>query len=145
MRTGPIIQFWMRERERIFMFLKTLPSSSYLTLARGGNIIRMSPAAIGIFVVPLLNLFQKSAMPGNSHPENTPRNIATKIQRVRKRSRNESFFISDIILSFSRLINYFETWRQLYRLQFLHGWKSLQMSFHLFQRVFYQNHTIYPR
>src|SRR5664280_2919279 len=105
MRTGPIIQFCIKESERIFMFLKTLPSSSYLTFARGGYIIRMSPAAIGILVVPLLNLFQKSAIPGKSHPEKTPRNMAVKIQRVRKRSRKESFFLSDMDLSPGKLIN----------------------------------------
>jgi hypothetical protein len=42
----------MRESERIFTFLKTSGSSSYLTFANGGYIIKINPIAIGIFVVP---------------------------------------------------------------------------------------------
>jgi len=35
--SGPMIQFWTRERVRILTFLKTSPSSSYFTLARAGT------------------------------------------------------------------------------------------------------------
>ncbi len=51
-RIGPMTQFWTRERARTRVFLKTSPSSSYFTLASGGYIIRMSPMAMGMFVVP---------------------------------------------------------------------------------------------
>ena len=37
---------------RIFLSLNTLPNSSYFTFAKGGYIIRISPIAKGIFVVP---------------------------------------------------------------------------------------------
>ena len=51
-RTGPTIQFWTSERPRTFVFWNTFPSSSYFTFASGGYIMRMSPTAIGIEVVP---------------------------------------------------------------------------------------------
>ena len=54
-RIGPMIQFCSSERPRTFRFLKTSPSSSYLTLASGGYIIRIRPMAIGMLVVPTLN------------------------------------------------------------------------------------------
>ena len=65
MSIGPITQFCISDRERIFAFLNTFPNSSYFTFARGGYIISISPAAIGIFVVPLLNLLQNETIPGN--------------------------------------------------------------------------------
>jgi hypothetical protein len=58
---GPMIQFWTSESAITFTLRKTLPISSYLTRARGGYIITMSPMAIGIDVVPQDRLFRKSA------------------------------------------------------------------------------------
>ena len=55
MRTGPITQFWTRESPSTFLFLKTSPISSYFTLAKGGYIMRISPMAMGILVVPTWN------------------------------------------------------------------------------------------
>jgi hypothetical protein len=48
----------------------------------------ISPIAIGIFVVPEDILFQNFDTFGLIQPAKTPINIARKIQRVRKRSRN---------------------------------------------------------
>ena len=45
-------QFCTRESPRTRQLRNTLPSSSYLTLASGGYIIRMSPMAMGMEVVP---------------------------------------------------------------------------------------------
>lgn len=50
--TGPIIQFIINDKVNNRLFWKTLPISSYLTRASGGYIIRISPMAIGIDVVP---------------------------------------------------------------------------------------------
>ena len=81
--TGPTIQFWISERPSTFQSLKTRPISSYRTLARGGYIIRISPTAMGMLVVPTENRFQKVAMPGHSQPAPTPDAMARKIHRVR--------------------------------------------------------------
>ena len=54
-------QFCSSERPRTFRFLNTSPSSSYLTLARGGYIIRIRPMAMGMLVVPTLNLVLNEA------------------------------------------------------------------------------------
>ena len=51
-RTGPMIQFCTSERARTLTSRKTKPSFSYLTLASGGYIIRIRPAAMGMLVVP---------------------------------------------------------------------------------------------
>ena len=92
-RTGQIIQFWIRERLRILTFRNTFPNSSYFTFARGGYIIRIRPIAIGIFVVLSGDDFSESqnvAIPGKKNPEKTPINIARKIQSVRYLSKNLS-------------------------------------------------------
>ena len=49
---GPMTQFCTSDSPRTLKFLKTWPSSSYLTLARGGYIIRIRPMAMGMEVVP---------------------------------------------------------------------------------------------
>jgi hypothetical protein len=93
-RTGPMIQFCIRESPSILKFLKTPPNSSYLTFASGGYIIRIRPIAIGIFVVLSgddFKEFQKSAIEGKKYPETTPVNIARNIHRVRYRSRSFNF------------------------------------------------------
>ena len=54
-----MIQFWTSDRARTRVFLKTSPNSSYFTLASGGYIIRMRPAAMGMFVVPDWNRLMK--------------------------------------------------------------------------------------
>ena len=59
-----MIQFWTRESVRTLTFLKTSPSSSYFTLARGGYIIRMRPMAMGMLVVPDWNLLMKPTTAG---------------------------------------------------------------------------------
>ena len=51
-RTGPTIQFWTSDKPSTLVFWNTFPSSSYFTFASGGYIMRMSPMAIGIDVVP---------------------------------------------------------------------------------------------
>ena len=51
-KSGPMTQFWTSERARTRVLRNTSGSSSYFTLANGGYIIRMSPTAMGIEVVP---------------------------------------------------------------------------------------------
>src|SRR5258708_10178702 len=72
MRTGPMTQFMTRERVRTLMFLKTWPSSSYLTLARGGYIMRVRPMAGGKLVVPGLEGVMKAGGPGIEISRATP-------------------------------------------------------------------------
>ena len=50
---GPMSQFWTSESPRTRLLRKTSPSFSYRTFASGGNIMMMSPMAMGMFVVPL--------------------------------------------------------------------------------------------
>jgi hypothetical protein len=91
MSTGPIIQFWIRDRLRIFKLRKTPPNSSYFTFASGGYIIRINPIAIGMLVVLSgedFNESQNFAIAGKKYPEKTPINMARNIQRVRYLSRN---------------------------------------------------------
>jgi hypothetical protein len=80
---GPTIQFWVSERLKSFRFLKTNGSFSYFTFASGGYIIKTSPTAMGILVVPELNEFQKPDIPGIKYPVTTPANMTRNIQRVR--------------------------------------------------------------
>jgi hypothetical protein len=47
-------QFWISDRASTRLLRKTLPSSSYRTLASGGYIMRISPTAMGMDVVPTL-------------------------------------------------------------------------------------------
>jgi len=49
---GPITQFCSSDSPRILRLRNTSPSRSYCTLASGGYIIRISPTAIGMLVVP---------------------------------------------------------------------------------------------
>src|SRR4030042_5108008 len=81
----------MRDNPRTFLFLKTSPSSSYFTLAKGGYIIRIRPMAIGILVVSTWKRFQNPTTWGKRYPELTPTSMARKIHRVKNRSRKESF------------------------------------------------------
>ncbi|OPY61855.1 MAG: hypothetical protein A4E57_04103 [Syntrophorhabdaceae bacterium PtaU1.Bin034] len=53
MKIGPITQFCTSDRPRTLTFLNTSPRSSYLTLAKGGYIMRIRPMAIGTLMVPL--------------------------------------------------------------------------------------------
>ena len=51
-RIGPITQFCTSDNPSTFQSRNTSPSSSYFTLASGGYIMRISPMAMGMFVVP---------------------------------------------------------------------------------------------
>ena len=51
--TGPIIQLSNKETPSTFVFLNTSLSLSYLTLVKGGYIIKINPMANGILVVPV--------------------------------------------------------------------------------------------
>ena len=82
-RTGPTIQFWTSDRPRTFVSLNTLCSSSYRTFASGGYIIRMSPIAIGIDVVPTESPVISAGTAGEKYPMAIPAAMARKIQRVR--------------------------------------------------------------
>ena len=64
MRIGPMIQFWTSDRARTLTSRKTYPSFSYLTLAKGGYIIRIRPTAMGMLVVPTWKELMKSRTPG---------------------------------------------------------------------------------
>ena len=89
-RTGPMTQFWTSDRPSTLRLRKTSPSSSYRTFARGGYIIRISPMAIGMFVVPTWNRTMKRSTPGTKCPSATPTTIARKIHSVRNRSATDS-------------------------------------------------------
>jgi hypothetical protein len=78
-----MIQFCTIESVSTRLLRKTLPSSSYLTFARGGYIIRMSPIAMGIEVVPTLMLLSAAVKPGADKPSATPSPMARKIHSVR--------------------------------------------------------------
>jgi hypothetical protein len=62
-------------------------------LASGGYIMRMSPIANGIFVVPFDIELMKLVLDGMKCPIPTPISIAKKIHAVRKRSRKPNFFL----------------------------------------------------
>src|SRR6185436_13988763 len=85
-RMGPTSQFWISDRVSTLRFLKTSPSSSYFTLAKGGYIIRIRPMAMGILDVPTWKLLMKDSTDGNNAPSATPTAIARKIHNVRYRS-----------------------------------------------------------
>src|SRR5690554_1994308 len=80
---GPTIQLRIRETLNTFLFLNTLPILLYLTFASGGYIIRISPMARGIFVVPFDIELILSDISGKKYPIPTPITIARNIQSVR--------------------------------------------------------------
>ena len=80
---GPTTQFCTSERPRTFVSLKTLLSSSYLTFAKGGYIIRINPMAIGIDVVPMESPVIAVGTAGKKYPNAIPRAMAKNIHRVR--------------------------------------------------------------
>src|SRR5512137_1241550 len=88
--TGPTIQFWTIDSPSTFVSRKMVGSSSYFTLASGGYIMRISPMAIGIDVVPAERPVITTGTAGKKYPIPIPTAIARKIQRVRYRSRKES-------------------------------------------------------
>ena len=61
---GPMIQFNKRDTPKILVFLKTTFSLSYFTFVKGGYIIKMSPIANGMLVVPDENELIKPAEEG---------------------------------------------------------------------------------
>jgi hypothetical protein len=83
MTNGPTIQFCVSDKLSNLRFLNTKGIFSYFTFANGGYIIRIRPMAIGIFVVPVLNEFQKPEIPGAMYPIITPENMIMNIQRVK--------------------------------------------------------------
>jgi len=56
-----------KDRLNNLTFLNTSGSFSYLTLAKGGYIIRINPMAIGILVVPELSEFQNRKCQGKNN------------------------------------------------------------------------------
>ncbi len=88
--TGPITQFCNSESPSTLRLRKTSPSRSYCTLASGGYIIRISPTAIGMLVVPAWYRCKSAGTPGTKRPRTTPAAMARKIHSVRKRSTKES-------------------------------------------------------
>jgi hypothetical protein len=50
---------------------------------KGGYIIKINPAAIGMEVVPMLKRFRNGTTPGTSQPNTTPPNMAAKIHAVK--------------------------------------------------------------
>src|SRR5574344_1683340 len=96
--TGPTTQLRTSDVVSTFLSANTLPNSSYFTLASGGNIINISPAANGKFVEPTSKCPQKSTIPGYTYPTPTPINIARNIHSVRNRSRKDNCFILEVII-----------------------------------------------
>jgi|GEM_PF-6977868 len=64
MSAGPMSQFCASDSPRIFLLRKTSGISSYFTLAKGGYIMRMRPAAMGMFVVPTWKRLMNCSTPG---------------------------------------------------------------------------------
>lgn len=83
MRMGPITQFNNKETPNTLVFLKTSFSLSYRTLVKGGYIIKMSPIANGILVVPVEKELMKVADEGKKYPIPTPIAMAKNIHKVR--------------------------------------------------------------
>ena len=80
-----MIQFWRRLSPSTLKSRKASPSSSYFTLARGGYIIRISPAAIGMLVCVPSGRREpiQSPTPGAKYPSRTPAPIARNIHNVK--------------------------------------------------------------
>ena len=76
-------QFCTSDSPSTFQLRNTSPSSSYFTLASGGYIIRISPMAMGMFVVSDLEAVDEGLDARDSVSSPTPTAIARKIQRVR--------------------------------------------------------------
>ena len=82
-RIGPTTQFCTSESPSTRLLRNTSCSSSYRTFVKGGYIIKINPAAIGMEVVPTLKRFRNGTTPGTSQPSTTPATIAAKIHAVR--------------------------------------------------------------
>tara|TARA_B110000908_G_C9995603_1_gene331750 strand:+ start:73 stop:318 length:246 start_codon:yes stop_codon:yes gene_type:complete len=80
--------------ESIFVFLKTAFILLYFTFAKGGYIIKTSPMANGMLVVPFEKELMNPALSGIKLPMETPKAIARKIHKVKFRSRKLNFFRS---------------------------------------------------
>jgi hypothetical protein len=63
-RIGPITQFWTSDWPRISVLGTAARRFSYRTLASGGYIMTISPAAIGTLVVPTLRRLITPSIPG---------------------------------------------------------------------------------
>ena len=90
MRMGQATQLSRRERARSLLSLKTSGIFEYWTFAKGEYIMRMSPAAMGMFVVPTLMESSAAETPGKAVPMPTPVAIARNIQSVSRRSNAPS-------------------------------------------------------
>src|SRR5574344_1002954 len=90
---GPTIQLSISDVASTFLSENTLSNSSYLTFAKGGNIIRIKPMAKGILVEPTSKCPQNFTMSGYTYPMATPMIMARNIHRVRYRSKKANFFI----------------------------------------------------
>lgn len=93
MRMGQTTQLSRRERARSLLSLKTSGIFEYWTFAKGEYIMRMSPAAMGIFVVPTLMESSATETPGKAAPMPTPVTMARNIQSVSRRSNAPSLAI----------------------------------------------------
>ena len=100
MKKGAIIQVINNDIKINFKFLKIRGISSYFTFAKGGYIIKINPIAKGMLVVPLDKLSKDVEIEGIKKPNPTPINMATNIQRVRKRSKKLNFFLSCVGVKF---------------------------------------------
>jgi hypothetical protein len=93
-KMGPIIQLRNKDAPNTLVSLKTSPMFSYFTFAKGGYIIRISPIAKGMFVVPLEKELINIEEEGMKYPIATPIIIARNIHQVRFLSRKPRFFLS---------------------------------------------------
>ena len=76
-------QFWISDRSSTLRSSKTVGSASYFTRARGGYIIRISPAAMSRFVSPHDAVLISAGTPSKTTPSNVPAAMAAKIHKVR--------------------------------------------------------------
>ncbi len=109
MRTGPTSQFCTRDRSSTFRSENTSGNSSYFTRASGGYIISTRPIAIGKLVEPTDILSKAAGTPGTREPNAVPKAMARKIQRVRYRSRKESFRLEELVIIRPHRENYWVT------------------------------------
>jgi hypothetical protein len=87
-KKGPTIHVIKSEENKRRLLFKVAGTFAKSTLVSGGYIMRMSPIAKGILVVPMATFDNNPSTLGIIFPRSTPTPMAKKIHRVRKRSRN---------------------------------------------------------
>jgi hypothetical protein len=106
-KNGPIIQVIKNDAVSNFGFSNILGTCEKSILVNGGYIIKISPIAKGILVVPDENELIKPAVLGIKYPIPTPISIAKNIQRVKNRSKKFNFFFIFKTLRYQDSLRFF--------------------------------------